>query len=75
MDRQAFDCRRMASPNQARFGDIPARRIGLWLGCGLLVLAGALVVFTFFHTFYPHVPKANYPPAHDLATAHGVLSL
>jgi hypothetical protein len=37
-------------------------------GLLVLVLAGALVVFTLFHPFYPHVPKANYPPAHDLWT-------
>lgn len=48
-----------------------ARRIGLWLGGSLLALlmACALIIFAFFHTFYPHVPPANYPPTHDLATA------
>ncbi|HEY5214870.1 MAG TPA: hypothetical protein VIJ38_17795 [Acidobacteriaceae bacterium] len=48
-----------------------AHRIGAWLGGSLLalLLTCALVVFAFFHIFYPHVRPANYPPTHNLATA------
>lgn len=46
-------------------------RIGFWIGGGVLVVlvACALLVFAFFRTFYPAPPKADYPPAHDVATA------
>ncbi len=47
------------------------RRLPLWVASCLLilVLCCSIIVFLFFHRFYPSVPPANFPPAHDLATA------
>lgn len=44
-------------------------RIGIWIGGTLLALAAAcaLLVFAFFHTFYPAPMRADYSPAHDTA--------
>lgn len=46
-------------------------RIGFWIGGSILVVlaACALLAFAFFRKFYPAPPDADYPPAHDLATA------
>lgn len=46
-------------------------RITIWIaGCLLLfLLIGGAFVFVFFRTFYPRVPTADFPPAHDTATA------
>ncbi len=48
-------------------------KIGWWIGGSVLGLSAALGLLTlmFFHTFYPSPPKADYPQAHDLATAQG----
>jgi hypothetical protein len=47
------------------------RRLGLWIGSCLLILVVCcgVVIFLFFHRFYPSVPSPNFPPARDLATA------
>lgn len=46
-------------------------KIGWWIGGCLLGLSAVLGLLTlmFFRTFYPSPPKADYPQAHDLATA------
>ena len=46
-------------------------KIGLWvvgLSAALLIVLG-VVALTFFRTFYPDAPSADYPPARDVATA------
>ena len=46
-------------------------RIAKWTGLLLLVLlvAGAITVYSFFHTFYPAAPAAAFAPAGDAASA------
>ena len=46
-------------------------KVGLWIVGSLLALSTlfGLLALGFFHTFYPDAPKADYPPADDLATA------
>jgi len=47
------------------------RRVGVWFGFCLLVLVlgCGVIVFEFFHRFYPRVSPANSPLTHDLVTA------
>lgn len=46
-------------------------KVGIWVVGSLLATTAvfALLALVFFHTFYPEAPKADYPPAQDLATA------
>lgn len=46
-------------------------KIGWWIGGSVLGLSTVLglLALMFFQTFYPSPPKADYPQAHDLATA------
>lgn len=47
------------------------RHLGVLVGSCMLVLAFCcgVIVFLFFHRFYPSVPSPNFPVTHDLATA------
>jgi hypothetical protein len=47
------------------------RRLMLWIALPLSIVAllAGVLVFAFFHKFYPSAPAATFPPARDVMTA------